>query len=106
MAPRQDRHGPSRQHPPMDNPLPTVTWHAGERALQDLVGAGDVLAGLEPRIFHTFLTIHQREFFAAQTILLVGTVDADGRAWASILSGPPGFVQAVHPGKLRISAQP
>ena len=90
----------------MDKTLPTVTWHAGERALQDLVGSGEVFAGLEPRIFHTALTDHQRAFFAELRFLLAGTVDAEGRPWATLVAGRKGFVHAIEPTRLTVGAHP
>lgn len=95
-----------RYDPPMDKTLPTVTWHPGERALQDLVGAGEVFAGLEPRIFHTSLTPQQREFFTQLRFLVVGTVDTDERVWATVVSGPPGFANTVDPTRFSVTGQP
>lgn len=43
-------------------------------------------------------------FLAAQRMLVVGTIDDDGRPWASILTGPPGFVTAPNPATLVIEA--
>lgn len=90
----------------MEKTTPTVTWHAGELALQELAGAGAVFAGLEPRIFHTFLTSQQREFFAELRFVLVGAVDTSKRAWASVVSGPRGFVHAGNPSRLTVAANP
>src|SRR3546814_20949620 len=47
-----------------------------------------------------------REFFTRLPYLLIGGGDPDGRVWASILFGRPGFVAAPDAGTLRIDAWP
>jgi hypothetical protein len=39
-------------------------------------------------------------------MVVMSTVDSDGRVWASILTGKPGFIQAVDERTLRIDAEP
>jgi len=45
-------------------------------------------------------------FLAQRYALYVGSVDSEGRPWASQLVGPPGFVTAVGPSIVRIDAAP
>jgi predicted pyridoxine 5'-phosphate oxidase superfamily flavin-nucleotide-binding protein len=45
-------------------------------------------------------------FLAQRYTLYVGSLDADGRPWASQLVGPPGFVTAATPTTVRIDAAP
>ena len=47
-----------------------------------------------------------REFFAQLPLLVAGTVDAQGQPWASVLAGPPGFVDSPDPRQLVVRAQP
>ena len=47
-----------------------------------------------------------REFLSQLSLLLVGTVDAAGRPWASALVGRPGFLRASDPRTLRVMARP
>jgi hypothetical protein len=47
-----------------------------------------------------------REFFAALPFILVGAVDAGGDAWASLVHGRPGFVEALDDRTLRVAARP
>lgn len=75
-------------------------FHADERAAQ--ARAGHVL-GETPAI-RPFLTEQHRGFFAGLPYLLVGTVDAAGAPVATLLTGPPGFVQAPDPTHLTIDA--
>ena len=46
------------------------------------------------------------EFFAQLPLLMIGTVDACGRPWASVLAGKPGFARAIDPLKLEVRARP
>ena len=66
-------------------------YHEGERTIQDACGtreladklAGLVKAAVDPRA---------REFLEQQRWIVVGSTDATGQPWASMLFGPAGFV--------------
>ena len=45
-------------------------------------------------------------FLARQRLAIASTLDGRGRVWASLLTGPPGFIQPVDAQLLRIAAQP
>ncbi len=77
------------------------TWHEGERAIQARAGSAE---RLERRAFPPFLPADHRWFLAQLPMLVVGSVDAQGRPWASIVSGPPGFASSPQPETLRIAA--
>jgi len=47
-----------------------------------------------------------REFLAAQPWIVLGAEDADGRVWATVLYGPPGFVTVPTPDSVTIAARP
>lgn len=78
-------------------------WHAGEVALQRSVGVAEKMAA-RGRVVRDRLPDQHREFFSQLPFVLAGTVDHGGDAWATILSGKPGFLQSPDPGKLQISA--
>lgn len=46
-----------------------------------------------------------QRFLARQRLAVAATLDADGRVWASLLTGRPGFVSAVDEKLLRLQAQ-
>ena len=46
------------------------------------------------RVIRPSCPTQHREFFAQLPFVLVGSVDAAGRPWASVLVGEPGFMQA------------
>jgi hypothetical protein len=45
-------------------------------------------------------------FLARQRLAVAASLDARGRVWASLLTGPPGFVQPVDPQLLRLAVRP
>ncbi len=81
-------------------------WHAGERALQERVGVAAQMDQAGRRVIRPFMPDQHREFFAQLPFLLVGSVDAQGWPWASILSGSPGFAVSPDPQRLDIAAWP
>lgn len=79
-------------------------WHAGEVALQRTVGADQRLGLHGHRIFRDHLNDQHRRFYPQLPFLVTGTVDADGNAWAGLLSGKPGFARSADPRTLSIAA--
>ena len=69
-------------------------WHAGEVALQQKVGSADQLEKLGASIIRPFMPDQHREFFTQLPFLVAGTVDEAGDAWATLLTGKPGFLQS------------
>jgi predicted pyridoxine 5'-phosphate oxidase superfamily flavin-nucleotide-binding protein len=53
-----------------------------------------------------FMTDQHRHFFPRLPMILVGSLDAHGRPWASLLVGRPGFVHSPDPRTLRVDARP
>ncbi len=66
----------------------------------------DKVAGLGPRVFRDFMPDQHREFFAKLPFVIVGTVDAEGQPWASVLASPPGFIESPDPRELVVRARP
>jgi predicted pyridoxine 5'-phosphate oxidase superfamily flavin-nucleotide-binding protein len=82
---------------------PRDPFHDGERALQARAGMQARMAEIGPRAIRDHMPDQHRDFFAQLPFLVVGSVDADGQPWASVLSGPPGFVQSPDPHTLRVA---
>lgn len=83
-------------------------FHAGEQALQARLNPA-----LPARMQQTaamairdFMPDQHRDFFAMLPTLFVGSVDAQGRLWASVMSGRPGFVLSPDPRSLHVAAKP
>jgi uncharacterized protein len=81
-------------------------WHEGERQIQARVGSAERLARVGGRAIRPFMPDQHRQFFAQLPFLVVGSVDADGFPWASILAGAPGFARSPDPRSLVIAARP
>jgi len=80
-------------------------FHSGERAIQIKLGHPEMEAAGR-RGFRDFLPEQHQTFFAQIPYVLVGTVDAKGNPWASILLGEPGFMVASSDRTLHIKTQP
>jgi uncharacterized protein len=84
-----------------DNP-----FHAGEQAVHERLGIRERMVGLGQRVIRTAMPEQHQRFFEQLPFMLVGSVDAAGRPWASTLVGRPGFVRAPGAKRLDIHARP
>jgi len=93
----------------MANPGWTRTespFHAGELAIQARMGSQARMDKQGRRVIREYLPDQFRHFFAQLPYVIVGTVDAEGHPWASILVGNPGFVASPSDRTLQVAAQP
>ena len=81
-------------------------FHAGEQAVQQRLGVRDKLESFGRRVIRDYMPDQHRAFFGIVPFLVIGTVDGEGRPWASILAGPAGFVSSPDARSLRIAAKP
>ena len=81
-------------------------FHAGERAVQTRAGVREEIERRGGRAIRDFMPEQHRNFFAMQPFLVVGSVGAHERPWASIVVGLPGFAHSPDPRTLRIDARP
>ena len=84
----------------------TDPFHAGERALQQRAGRRDRMAIVGPRVIRDYMPDQHRQFFAQLPFLIVGSLDAEGQPWASLLHGSAGFAHSPDPLHLRIDTMP
>ncbi len=80
-------------------------FHRGEREVQTRVGVREKIESIGERIIRDFMPEQHREFFAQLPFIVIGTVDAAGNPWASMLTGAPGFTSSPDPRSLRIDAR-
>jgi predicted pyridoxine 5'-phosphate oxidase superfamily flavin-nucleotide-binding protein len=80
-------------------------FHDGEREMQRRAGARDDAEAVG-RGIATELPRGAFGFLARQRLAVAASLDADGRVWASLLTGPPGFVEPVDRRLLRLAARP
>ncbi|UJR85227.1 pyridoxamine 5'-phosphate oxidase family protein [Sandaracinus amylolyticus] len=69
-------------------------FHAGERAVQERLGVRERVERQGRRVIRDFMPDQHRTFYAELPFMVVGSLDARGRPWASLLVGPPGFVSS------------
>ena len=81
-------------------------FHSGELAIQQRLGVAEKIDGQGRRGMRRYLTDQHREFFPLLPYAFVGSVDRQGRPWASMLMGEPGFLQTPDPHTLTVSARP
>jgi predicted pyridoxine 5'-phosphate oxidase superfamily flavin-nucleotide-binding protein len=85
--------------------MPPLPWHDGERALQADAG---VLAKMEewgPRVIRDYMPDQHREFFSQLPFVVLGTVAPDGRVWATLRAGYPGFLDSPEPRRLNLALE-
>ncbi|MGK9169189.1 pyridoxamine 5'-phosphate oxidase family protein [Inquilinus limosus] len=94
-------------------PPPLAGWpheeppfHPGELAAQARAGVRERLAAAGRRVIRGIMPDQHRDFFAMLPFVVVGSLDRQGRPWASILSGRPGFLQSPDPRTLTVAARP
>ena len=78
-------------------------FHAGERDLQARAGRAEKIDFVGRRFIRPFMPEEHRTFFKALPVIAAGAVDPQGRPWASLLFGEPGFVHPVTPTRLRLT---
>jgi len=83
----------------------TQRFHAGELAVQERAGVRDRAARVGGSI-RSEVPPAAAAFLEQRSFVVLGTAGADGRPWASVLTGAPGFASAPHLHEIRIDAQP
>ena len=81
-------------------------WHPGETTIQERVGVAARMAEVGRRVVRDFMPEQHRAFFAQLPFLVAGSVDGQGDAWATVMTGAPGFVASPHPTVLTLAARP
>lgn len=81
-------------------------WHAGEQQLQAHVGVAERMEEFGRKVIRTWMPDQHREFYQQLPFMLYGAVDAEGRPWASVLEGAPGFAHSPDPEHLHFATLP
>ncbi|WP_085655935.1 pyridoxamine 5'-phosphate oxidase family protein [Pseudomonas sp. B11(2017)] len=81
-------------------------WHAGERQLQNHVGVAERMEAFGRKVIRTWMPDQHREFYRQLPFMLYGAVDGEGRPWASVLEGEPGFARSPDPEHLHFLGLP
>lgn len=81
-------------------------FHEGELAIQERLGVRDMVGSYAPRVIREFMPDQHRAFFGSLPYFLMGSVDAGGAVWASMLWGAPGFIASTDAKTLTFDALP
>jgi predicted pyridoxine 5'-phosphate oxidase superfamily flavin-nucleotide-binding protein len=81
-------------------------FHEGERHVQRRAGVADVALRVGRGALQSAIDPEFAAFLAQRLFLVAGAQAADGRVWASLLVGPPGFARALDSMHLHIVARP
>jgi predicted pyridoxine 5'-phosphate oxidase superfamily flavin-nucleotide-binding protein len=81
-------------------------FHAGELAIQRRMGTQAKMDRQGRQMIREYLPDQFRQFFPQLPYIIVGTVDATGSPWASILVGKLGFLSSPDDRTLQIGAKP
>jgi uncharacterized protein len=80
-------------------------YHGGELSVQARAGVREMADRIGKSIRST-IPLAAQEFLRSQPMVIVGSVDPSGRVWASLLTGEPGFMQAVDEQTVRLKSRP
>ena len=80
--------------------------HEGEVAVQRRVGVHERMTEVADRAIRDHMPDQHREFFAQLPFIVLGSVDAGGQPWASVLANPVGFIQSPDATHLAVHARP
>jgi predicted pyridoxine 5'-phosphate oxidase superfamily flavin-nucleotide-binding protein len=78
-------------------------WHAGETLIQQRVGVAARMQELGPRVIRTYLLEQHRNFYPQLPFVVLGSVDANGDAWATLRAAAPGFLSSPDPLTLHVA---
>ncbi len=81
-------------------------FHAGEVAVQQRLGVAERMQGIGRRVVRPYMPEQHRQFYGQLPFIMVGSVDAQQRPWASVLVGETGFISSPDERRLRFAARP
>ncbi len=83
-------------------------WHDGEIALQEKAGVAARMKDVGARVLRDHLIDQHRQFYPQLPFIVLGTVDADGDAWATLRANYPGFLGSpdVHTLSVNLAREP
>ena len=88
----------------LPSPAGASPWHAGELAIQQSVGAVERMDMPGRKFVRSFLLDQHRAFYPLLHFVVLGSVDAQGDAWATLRAGEPGFLHSPDPLTLHVAA--
>jgi len=86
-------------------PAAESPFHAGEHRVQERLGVRAIEEWAR-KVVRPYLPEQHREFYASLPFLVAAGRDEQGRPWATLLTGQPGFASSPDPESLAIAAEP
>lgn len=83
-----------------------MLFHPGELWVQQKLGLSETVAAWAARAIRTRMPDLHRAMFGTLPFVVVAARDARQRTWATLLTGPPGFIQSPSDTSLQLTAQP
>ncbi|MFF7811077.1 pyridoxamine 5'-phosphate oxidase family protein [Streptomyces sp. NPDC007945] len=83
--------------------MSSTAYHHGSLAVQRRLGVQDAAAHIAPSIRPGIRQV-AAAFLELQPMLVLGAAAPDGRVWASLLTGAPGFARATDPHTVSVAA--
>ncbi len=80
-----------------------MKYHAGELKVQARAGVQEA-AGKVSGVMRSTVPARAQTFLREQRMLVASSIDANGRVWASLLTGDPGFINIPDEKTVRIAA--
>lgn len=84
----------------------SAIWHEGEKFIQEKLGVAERMEAVGQRVVRDFMPDQHRDFYAQLPFIVLGSVDAEGNAWATFLEGKQGFMSSPTRTTLNIAARP
>jgi predicted pyridoxine 5'-phosphate oxidase superfamily flavin-nucleotide-binding protein len=81
-------------------------WHAGEIAIQATIGAVERMDEIGRKVIRNYMPDQHRDFFAQLPFAVFGSVDPEGRPWATLRAGEEGFMHSPDPQRLHLHLPP
>ncbi|MEV6203899.1 pyridoxamine 5'-phosphate oxidase family protein [Streptomyces sp. NPDC051771] len=85
--------------------MSSTAYHHGSLAVQQKLGVQEAAAHIAPSIRPGIRQV-AAAFLELQPMLVLGAAAPDGRVWASLLTGAPGFARATDPHTVSVAAAP
>jgi ferredoxin-NADP reductase/predicted pyridoxine 5'-phosphate oxidase superfamily flavin-nucleotide-binding protein len=96
----------NEEHEMSSEPRAESPFHAGENAVQERLGVHETIEPWARKVVRPCLPEEFRTFFAELPFVVAAARDEQGRAWATIVAGAPGFVASPDPQSLVIETSP
>lgn len=89
-----------------DTALTASPFHKGEIAIQTRMGVAERVGRMGRKVIRDHMLDQHRDFYAGLPFVLLGTVDGNGRPWASLIGGGQGVLETPDDRTLAIKALP